>query len=416
MKKGHKDKRVLLLVTDGEDTASEKTFEDAIKASEESNATIYAIGVYSEDDLEHDKRMVRRSKKVLSETRGSDRRTGVFSGQTGAGDADLRAGGARDPQPVHARLLPREYGPRRHVPARAGEGDPSEWARQAVRAHPHRVLRAEGCGRRLSKASIISLGALSCIDFAFQPLPIVPNPSRREPQSRVNANLFAAAARRIIFCLGICQWNALRSSLPQNRVQPPPAAAPVPADVEEIRVRGARVHNLKNIDFTIPHNAITVVTGVSGSGKSSLAFDTLYAEGQRRYIESLSAYARQFLERIEKPDVDEITGIAPAISIRQKNSTRNPRSTVGTATEIYDYLRLLYARAGHTFCLNCGEEVRKDTLDEIAARVLSLPAGQRFYVLYELAFAPEPAAGTGHKRFGGAAREKPRVHHRTRYA
>ena len=202
LKKGHKDKRVLLLVTDGEDTASEKTFEDAIKASEESNATIYAIGVYSEDDLEHDKRMVRRSKKVLSRTRGSYRRTGVFSGQTGAGDADLRAGGARDPQPVHAGLLPREYGPRRHVPARAGEGDPAEWPRQAVRAHPHRVLRSEGCGRRLSKASITSLGALSCIDFAFQPPPIVPNPSRREPQSRVNANLFAAAARRIIFCLG----------------------------------------------------------------------------------------------------------------------------------------------------------------------------------------------------------------------
>ena len=133
----------------------------------------------------------------------------------------------------------------------------------------------------------------------------------------------------------------------------PPHAAPVAGaadDAEEIRVRGARVHNLKNIDFTIPHNAITVVTGVSGSGKSSLAFDTLYAEGQRRYIESLSAYARQFLERIEKPDVDEITGIAPAISIRQKNSTRNPRSTVATATEIYDYLRLLYAPflAGHS--------------------------------------------------------------------
>jgi excinuclease ABC subunit A len=170
---------------------------------------------------------------------------------------------------------------------------------------------------------------------------------------------------------------------------PEPEVAPVPGDIEEIRVRGARVHNLKNLDFTIPHNAITVVTGVSGSGKSSLAFDTLYAEGQRRYIESLSAYARQFLERIEKPDVDEITGIAPAISIRQKNSTRNPRSTVATATEIYDYLRLLYARVGHTFCLNCGEEVRKDTLDEIAARVLALPAGRRFYVLYELKLTPE---------------------------
>ena len=172
----------------------------------------------------------------------------------------------------------------------------------------------------------------------------------------------------------------------------PPAPPAIPGDIEEIRVHGARVHNLKNVDFTIPHNAITVVTGVSGSGKSSLAFDTVYAEGQRRYIESLSAYARQFLERIEKPDVDEITGIAPAISIRQKNSTRNPRSTVATATEIYDYLRLLYARVGHTFCLRCGEEVRKDTLDEIAARVLALPEGRRFYVLHELKLAPDVSA------------------------
>jgi excinuclease ABC subunit A len=170
-----------------------------------------------------------------------------------------------------------------------------------------------------------------------------------------------------------------------------PPQPPAPGDAEEIRVRGARVHNLKNIDFTIPHNAMTVVTGVSGSGKSSLAFDTLYAEGQRRYIESLSAYARQFLERIEKPDVDEIAGIAPAISIRQKNSTRNPRSTVATATEIYDYLRLLYARVGHTICFRCGQEVRKDTLDEIAARVLALSSGQRFYVLYELKLTTEPA-------------------------
>jgi excinuclease ABC subunit A len=188
-----------------------------------------------------------------------------------------------------------------------------------------------------------------------------------------------------------------RATLPSV---PPSARAQLTnseSDSEEIRVRGARVHNLKNIDLTIPHNAITVVTGVSGSGKSSLAFDTLYAEGQRRYIESLSAYARQFLERIEKPDVDEITGIAPAISIRQKNSTRNPRSTVATATEIYDYLRLLYARAGRTFCTRCGEEVRKDTFDEIAARVLALPQGRRFYVLYELRFAPEgaPASAQG---------------------
>jgi excinuclease ABC subunit A len=137
-------------------------------------------------------------------------------------------------------------------------------------------------------------------------------------------------------------------------------------------VRGARVHNLKNIDFEIPHNTLTVVTGVSGSGKSSLAFDTIYAEGQRRYVESLSAYARQFLERIEKPDADSIDGIAPAVAIRQKNTTRNPRSTVGTATEVYDYLRLLFARVGRTYCVNCGREVKKDTVDEIADAILAL--------------------------------------------
>jgi excinuclease ABC subunit A len=153
---------------------------------------------------------------------------------------------------------------------------------------------------------------------------------------------------------------------------------------ENIVVRGARVHNLKNIDFEIPHNAMTVVTGVSGSGKSSLAFDTIYAEGQRRYVESLSAYARQFLERIEKPDVDLIDGIAPAIAIRQKNSTRNPRSTVATATEIYDYLRLLYARVGRTYCHQCGEEVKKDTVDGIAATILALGEGTRLNVLFPI--------------------------------
>ena len=154
------------------------------------------------------------------------------------------------------------------------------------------------------------------------------------------------------------------------------------AESESIIVRGARVHNLKNIDFEIPHNALTVVTGVSGSGKSSLAFDTIYAEGQRRYVESLSAYARQFLERIEKPDVDLIDGIAPAIAIKQKNSTRNPRSTVATATEIYDYLRLLYARVGRTFCRKCGQEVKKDTVDEVAQTILSLGEGTRLNVLF----------------------------------
>ena len=158
---------------------------------------------------------------------------------------------------------------------------------------------------------------------------------------------------------------------------------------ETITVRGARVHNLKNIDFEIPHNSITVVTGVSGSGKSSLAFDTIYAEGQRRYVESLSAYARQFLERIEKPDVDVIDGIAPAVAIRQKNSTRNPRSTVGTATEIYDYLRLLYARIGRTYCINCGGQVKKDTVDEVASTILALDEGTRVNVLFPL-HVPEP--------------------------
>jgi excinuclease ABC subunit A len=160
---------------------------------------------------------------------------------------------------------------------------------------------------------------------------------------------------------------------------------------ESIIVRGARVHNLKNIDFEIPHNQLTVVTGVSGSGKSSLAFDTIYAEGQRRYVESLSAYARQFLERIEKPDVDLIDGIAPAVAIRQKNTTRNPRSTVATATEIYDYLRLVYARVGRTYCLNCGNEVKKDTVDEVAYRVLALGDGTRVQIFFPLQPPPKPS-------------------------
>ncbi len=157
-----------------------------------------------------------------------------------------------------------------------------------------------------------------------------------------------------------------------------------PTSIESIVVRGARVHNLKNIDFEVPHNSLTVVTGVSGSGKSSLAFDTIYAEGQRRYVESLSAYARQFLERIEKPDADSIDGIAPAVAIKQKNTTRNPRSTVATATEIYDYLRLLFARVGRTYCASCGREVKKDTVDEVADAILALDPETRLQVLFPL--------------------------------
>lgn len=154
---------------------------------------------------------------------------------------------------------------------------------------------------------------------------------------------------------------------------------------DQIEVRGARTHNLKNISVSLPVNKLTVITGVSGSGKSSLAFDTLYAEGQRRYVESLSAYARQFLERMDKPDVDEIVGIAPAIAIRQKNSTKNPRSTVATQTEIYDYLRLLFARAGTTICHICGREVKKDSPESAADESLAeLEQGARFYVLFPI--------------------------------
>ncbi|MGH9940901.1 MAG: excinuclease ABC subunit UvrA [Pyrinomonadaceae bacterium] len=164
---------------------------------------------------------------------------------------------------------------------------------------------------------------------------------------------------------------------------------------QAITVRGARVNNLKNVNFSIPIERLTVVTGVSGSGKSSLAFDTIYAEGQRRYVESLSAYARQFLERMDKPDVDEVRGIPPAIAIRQKNSTRNPRSTVGTQTEIYDYLRLLYARVGTTYCRVCGREVHKDSPESAASETLAtLPEGARFYVLFP-ASAGLAAVGQG---------------------
>ena len=159
-----------------------------------------------------------------------------------------------------------------------------------------------------------------------------------------------------------------------------------------IVIRGARVHNLKNIAVAIPHNQLTVVTGVSGSGKSSLAFDTIYAEGQRRYVESLSAYARQFLERMEKPDVDEIDGIAPPVAIRQKNTTRNPRSTVATSTEMLRFSPPAVCARGQTYCPNCGTRVRKDTVDQVADAMLAQPEGSRWYALFPV---HEAAARTG---------------------
>jgi excinuclease ABC subunit A len=161
-------------------------------------------------------------------------------------------------------------------------------------------------------------------------------------------------------------------------------SAQVSAETADLVVRGARTHNLKNIDLTLPTGKLVVITGVSGSGKSSLAFDTIYAEGQRRYVESLSAYARQFLERMEKPDVDSIEGIAPAIAIRQKNSVRNPRSTVGTTTEIHDYMRLLFARVGRTFCRNCGREVVRETAEVVARQLGERPKGTRYLLGFDL--------------------------------
>src|SRR5687767_1616994 len=169
------------------------------------------------------------------------------------------------------------------------------------------------------------------------------------------------------------------------------AATPTASRRGQIIVRGARTHNLKNVDLTIQTRTLVVMTGVSGSGKSSLAFDTIYAEGQRRYVESLSAYARQFLERMEKPDVDSIEGICPAIAIRQKNSIRNPRSTVGTTTEIHDYLRLLYARIGRTFCRNCGREVIRETAEVVARELAGLQEGTRLMIGFEMPVITPPS-------------------------
>src|SRR5215475_10690969 len=154
--------------------------------------------------------------------------------------------------------------------------------------------------------------------------------------------------------------------------------------IDKIVVKGAREHNLKNIDVTIPRGSLTVVTGLSGSGKSSLAFDTIYAEGQRRYVESLSAYARQFLDQLEKPDVDGIEGLSPAISIEQKTTSRSPRSTVGTVTEIYDYLRLLFSSIGQPHCHNCGRPISRQSVDQIVQHLGQLKEGERVMVLAPL--------------------------------
>jgi excinuclease ABC subunit A len=177
---------------------------------------------------------------------------------------------------------------------------------------------------------------------------------------------------------------------------------------DAIIIRGARTHNLKNISCDIPNGMLTVISGVSGSGKSSLAFDTIYAEGQRRYVESLSAYARQFLERIEKPDVDLIDGLAPAIAIKQKNSTRNPRSTVATATEVYDYLRLLYARCGTVHCVHCDGLVKRDSMDEIAEAILGLGEGTRLNALFPVRHAEQaPEAEAKHVKRAAKSAAKP---------
>src|SRR5438046_5843234 len=184
---------------------------------------------------------------------------------------------------------------------------------------------------------------------------------------------------------------------------------------DRIVVRGAREHNLKNIDLEIPRDQLVVITGLSGSGKSSLAFDTIYAEGQRRYVESLSAYARQFLEQMEKPDVDSIEGLSPAISIEQKTTSKNPRSTVGTVTEIYDYLRVLFARIGVPHCPSCGRVISAQTVQQMVDRILGLPTGSRLLVLapvvrgrkgeYKKLFSDFARQGFTRVRVNGTVRE-----------
>ena len=170
--------------------------------------------------------------------------------------------------------------------------------------------------------------------------------------------------------------------------------------MQQILVRGARTHNLRDVDLNLPRDRLIVITGLSGSGKSSLAFDTVYAEGQRRYVESLSSYARQFLEIMEKPDVDHIEGLSPAISIEQKSASHNPRSTVGTITEIYDYLRLLFARAGEPRCPEHGTVLEAQTVSEIVDQILALPEGDRLMLLAPVVDSARASMRTSSMRCG----------------
>ena len=208
-----------------------------------------------------------------------------------------------------------------------------------------------------------------------------------DPERRVHVAAGLCANRRTV---GRCRFTYSQEFVTvatPDQNQAPKARNP-------LIVRGARTHNLKNVDVTLPAGKLAIITGVSGSGKSSLAFDTIYAEGQRRYVESLSAYARQFLERMEKPDVDRIEGICPAIAIRQKNSVRNPRSTVGTTTEIHDYMRLLFARVGRTYCRQCGQEVIRETAEVVAQAAWRVAGGHA---------APDRLRDSGRVDSGGDA-------------
>jgi len=187
--------------------------------------------------------------------------------------------------------------------------------------------------------------------------------------------------RRVVAMLYLSLDRLLSPAVPNRAPRGPPDRNGMDT---HIRIRGARQHNLKNLDLDLPRESFTVITGPSGSGKSSLALDTIFAEGQRRYVESLSTYAKQFLERMEKPDVDSIEGVSPAVAIEQKNLTKSSRSTVGTATEVLDYLRLLYARVGHTICPRCERRVLPDTVSTAVDRILELPAGTRLMVVFPL--------------------------------